>query len=316
MPFGQSSPFGQTNFLSTRDLSAESIEKILATGDAMKKISQREMKKAPVLQGRTIINCFLEPSTRTRTSFEIAGKRLSADVINVSGSGSSLAKGESVKDMMANLRAMNPDIVVVRSGAAGAPEQVSRWINCAIINAGDGRHEHPTQSMLDLMTIKERKGDLPGLKVTIVGDIANSRVARSNLMAMRTMGMTTTICGPATLLPRNGHLIADRVNTSIDEAIIDADVIMMLRIQQERIGGVRFPTLREYSRLYGLNLERMKRVKDNVIVMHPGPINQGIEIAPEVADGPYSVILDQVTNGVAVRMAIMYLTLGGSRTTK
>lgn len=308
--------FSTRRFISTAELTVEEIENTLAVSRVMKEISEREIKKTPTLRGRTVINCFLEASTRTRTSFEIAGKRLSADVINISGTGSSLAKGESIKDMMANLRAMNPDLLVLRSPSAGAPEQVSRWIDCPVINAGDGRHEHPTQSMLDLLTISEKKETFVGLKVSIIGDIANSRVARSNLIALKTLGAITTVCGPPTLLPMNIDNMADRVTNDLDDAIKDADVIITLRIQKERIGQTRFPSLREYSRLFGLSEKRMVIANNDVIVMHPGPINQGVEISPEVANGPYSVILNQVTNGVAVRMAIMYLLIGSGQVTE
>jgi len=297
--------------VSMADLTPAHIIQILDTARVMKGISERDVKKAPTLRGRTVINFFAEPSTRTRTSFEIAGKRLSADVINISASGSSLSKGESLKDMVGNLRAMNPDLLVVRHQASGAPEMISRWVDCTVVNAGDGRHEHPTQCLLDLMTIREKKGALEGLNVSIVGDIANSRVARSNLIGMRAMGMKVTVCGPATLLPPRSGEMADRVTTRIEEAVEGADVVMMLRIQTERIEGANFPNLREYSRLYCLTGERMKRAAKGALVLHPGPVNQGVEIAPDVAEGPWSVILDQVTNGVAARMAILYLLLGG-----
>ena len=302
--------FLKRRFISTGELSKEEIERTLLVGKAMKEISEREIKKTPTLRGKTVINCFLEPSTRTRTSFEIAGKRLSADVINISGSGSSLSKGESLRDMMGNLKAMRPDLLVIRSKEAGAPEQISRWIDCPVVNAGDGRHEHPTQSMLDLMTISENKETFDGLKVSIIGDIANSRVARSNLMAFKTLGAVTTVCGPPTLLPMNIEKMANKVTWNIDEAVHDADVVMTLRIQKERMDDTRFPSLREYSTRFGLNMARLKKAKEDVIVMHPGPINQGVEISPEVAESPASVILDQVTNGVAIRMAIMYLLTG------
>lgn len=299
------------HLISMADLSKDDISQIIETAKVMKAISERDIKKAPTLRGRTVINFFAEPSTRTRTSFEIAGKRLSADVINVSSAGSSLSKGESFKDMAQNLDAMKPDILVIRSGYAGAPAMMTGWIDCPVVNAGDGRHEHPTQSLLDLMTIKEKRGRLEGLRVSIIGDILNSRVARSNMIAMRKMGMSVTACGPATLLPVNVKQIADSVTTSLDDAVKGADVIMALRIQTERLLQTGFPNLREYSNNYGLNLERMKKANKDALILHPGPINQGVEISPEVAEGPWSVILDQVTNGVAVRMAILYLLLGG-----
>lgn len=297
--------------LSMADLSAGEIESILETAKAMKQVSERAVKKTPTLRGRTVINLFLEPSTRTRTSFEIAGKRLSADVINISGVGSSVSKGESLKDMAATLTSMRPDLLVMRSPYAGAPAMAAEWTGLPVVNAGDGRGEHPTQSLLDLMTIKERKGRLDGLSVSIVGDIANSRVARSNMIAMGKMGMTVTICGPATLLPPDAGKMADRVTTSLAEAARGADVIMTLRIQKERLSGMEFPSLREYARFYCLTPRMLGTAGKDAIVMHPGPINRGVEISPEAADGPWSVILNQVTNGVAVRMAVMYLLLGG-----
>lgn len=302
--------FSRGSLLSMADLSEDAILHLIETGKTMKEVSERTIKKIPPLRGRTILNCFLEPSTRTRTSFEIAGKRLSADVINISASGSSLTKGESLKDMSRNLHAMNPDIIVIRSKNSGAPSMMAQWIDCPVINAGDGRHEHPSQSLLDLMTISEHKGKLSGLNVTIVGDILNSRVARSNMIAMRKLGMSVTACGPKTLLPVNINEMADEVTTRLDEAVVGADVVMMLRVQTERLEGTAFPNMREYSRLYCLNSNIMKKAEKDVTVMHPGPVNRGIEIAPDVMEGEWSVILDQVTNGVAIRMAILYLILG------
>lgn len=299
------------HLISMSDLSSADIAQIIETAKVMKGISERDVKKAPALRGRTVINFFAEPSTRTRTSFEIAGKRLSADVINVSASGSSLSKGESLKDMIHTLDAMKPDMLVMRSSFAGVPRMMTEWIECPVVNAGDGRHEHPSQCLLDLMTIQEKKERLEGLKVSIIGDILNSRVAKSNMIAMRKIGMTVTVCGPATLLPVNIEQIADHVTSSLDEAIDGADVIMALRVQTERLERTAFPNVREYSKYFGLNLNRMKKAKKDALVLHPGPINQGVEISPEVAEGPWSVILDQVTNGVAVRMAILYLLLGG-----
>jgi aspartate carbamoyltransferase catalytic subunit len=299
------------HLISMSDLSSADIAQIIETAKVMKGISERDIKKAPTLRGRTVINFFAEPSTRTRTSFEIAGKRLSADVINVSASGSSLSKGESIKDMVHTLDAMKPDMLVMRSGFAGVPRMMTEWIECPVVNAGDGRHEHPSQCLLDLMTIQEKKERLEGLKVSIIGDILNSRVAKSNMIAMRKIGMRVTVCGPATLLPVNIEQIADHVTSSLDEAIDGADVIMALRVQTERLERIGFPNVREYSKYFGLNLNRMKKAKKDALVLHPGPINQGVEISPEVAEGPWSVILEQVTNGVAVRMAILYLLLGG-----
>lgn len=298
--------------VSMSDVSVEDVEKIMNTARVMKEVSERDIKKIPPLRGKTIINLFMEPSTRTRTSFEIAGKRLSADVVNISASGSSVSKGESLKDMVNNLTAMKPDLIVLRSPFSGAPYIVSKWIGCPVVNAGDGRHEHPSQSLLDLFTILETKKSFNKLNISIIGDILNSRVARSNMLIMRKLGMRVTACGPATLLPKYVEKMADRVTTSLKEAVAGADVVMMLRIQSERLSEKKFPNLREYSRQYCLTSDILKYASRGVIVLHPGPINRGVEISPEVADGPWSVILDQVTNGVAVRMAILYLLLGGA----
>jgi aspartate carbamoyltransferase catalytic subunit len=295
-----------------RDLSVEEIHLILDTAESMKEITSRDIKKVPTLRGKTIVNLFYEPSTRTRTSFEIAAKWLSADVVNISAASSSVAKGESLKDTGMTLQAMGPDIVVIRHPSAGTPRFLAGLLRASIINAGDGAHEHPTQALLDLFTIRERKkGKLNGLSVGIVGDIAHSRVARSNIHGMRKMGMNVKLIGPATLIPVGVEQLGVEVFTDLDRAITDLDVIMMLRLQLERQDSGLLPSLREYSRLYGLTLERLKRAKPGVLIMHPGPLNRGIEIAPEVADGPYSLILDQVTSGVAVRMALLYLLAGG-----
>jgi len=301
----------QKDILGMRELSEDEINLILDTADSFIEVSTREIKKVPTLRGKTVVNLFLEASTRTRTSFEIAGKRLSADTINISASTSSIAKGETLIDTAKNLEAMNPDIVVIRHSAAGAPHMLARLIRQSIINAGDGAHEHPTQALLDLMTIKEKKGRITGLKVAIVGDIAHSRVARSNIHGLIKMGAKVTVAGPATMLPRHIECMGVSVCFSLEDAIRDVDVIMMLRIQTEREHQNIFPSLREYSKYYCLNRRNIVLAKDDVIVMHPGPINRGVEIAPDIADGPYSVILDQVTNGVAVRMAILYLLAGG-----
>jgi aspartate carbamoyltransferase catalytic subunit len=277
----------------------------------MKEIASRDIKKVPTLRGKTIINLFYEPSTRTRTSFEIAGKWMSADVINISTSSSSVVKGETLKDTGLTLQAMHPDVVVIRHSAAGAPQILAGLLKASVINAGDGAHEHPTQALLDLFTIREKRGTLAGLKVAIVGDILHSRVARSNIFAMQKMGMQVRVCGPPTMLPRYMDRLGVEVFSRIEPAIADVDIIMMLRIQLERQGGGLFPTLREYSKLFGLNLDRLKAAKQDVLIMHPGPINRGVEISPEVADGPYSLILNQVENGVAIRMAVLYLLAGG-----
>jgi aspartate carbamoyltransferase catalytic subunit len=292
-------------------MEAEDIQFILDTAESMKEVSERQIKKVPTLRGKTMINIFYEPSTRTRTSFEIAGKRLSADVVNISTSASSVVKGETLKDTGRNLMAMKPDILVIRHSAVGAPKILADTLPIPVINAGDGAHEHPTQALLDLFSIREKKGSLKGLKAAIVGDITHSRVARSNIHGMRKMGMEVRIAGPATLLPRHVEQLGVQVYTDVDAAIEGVDIIMMLRIQLERQGQGLFPSLREYSRLFGLNRKRVKRAKADVLIMHPGPMNRGVEISSEVADGPYSIILDQVTNGVAIRMAVLFLLLGG-----
>ncbi len=299
------------DLLEIRSLEPTEIQTILDTAASMKEIASREIKKVPALRGKTVINLFLEPSTRTRTSFEIAGKWLSADVINVSGSSSSVVKGETLMDTAKNLEAMSPDCVVIRHAASGAPHLLARALRCAIINAGDGMHEHPTQALLDLLTIREKRGHLEGLSVAIVGDIAHSRVARSNIWGMRKMGITVRVAGPPTLMPPGIEELGVKVSHRLEDAIRDVDVIMMLRLQHERMSAHYIPSLREYSRLYGLSLDKLQGARDDVLIMHPGPVNRGIELAPEVADGPYSVILDQVANGVAVRMALLYLLLGG-----
>jgi len=300
------------HLLSVRDLSAADILSILDTAESFKEISTRKIKKVPTLRGRTIISLFFEPSTRTRTSFEIAGKRLSADVINIAASTSSVTKGENLIDTARNLEAMNPDILVVRHSCAGAPQLIARHLKCPVINAGDGAHEHPTQALLDLLTIREHKQSLQGLKVAIVGDIAHSRVARSNIHAMKTMGMEVALVGPPTMMPTDIHRLGVSVGHDLADAISDVDVIMMLRIQRERQNRFLLPSLREYSNLFGLTLEKLQKARPDVLIIHPGPLNQGVEISPEVMDSPHSLILDQVTNGVAVRMSLMYLLLGGA----
>jgi aspartate carbamoyltransferase catalytic subunit len=299
--------------LGLEEMEAEEIHLILDTAESMKEVSERDIKKVPTLRGKTIINLFYEPSTRTRTSFEIAGKRLSADVINISTSASSVVKGETLKDTGKNLMAMKPDLLVIRHSAVGAPKMLAEALPIPVINAGDGAHEHPTQALLDLFSIRERKKTLAGLKVAIVGDITHSRVARSNIHGMTKMGMEVRVVGPTTLLPLYVERLGVQVFTEVDRAIEGVDVIMMLRIQLERQEQGLFPSLREYSRLFGLNLKRLEGAKKDLLIMHPGPMNRGVEISPEVADGPYSIILDQVTNGVAIRMAILLLILGGSQ---
>ena len=300
------------DLLGIEDLTVEEIRYILDAVPPFKEISERDIKKVPTLRGKTIINLFFEPSTRTRTSFEIAGKRLSADVINISVATSSVSKGESLRDTAENLQAMQADALVVRHSAAGVPHLLARYLPSPVINAGDGAHEHPTQALLDLYTLQEKWGTLTGHTVLIVGDIAASRVARSNMLAMRKLGMQVCVCGPRTMLPIGIEQMGVECTSDFDAAIQGADAVMMLRIQRERHGEVLFPSLQEYSERYCLTSERLRRAKSGVLVMHPGPMNRGVEIAPEVADGSESVILTQVTNGVAVRMALLYLLLGGS----
>jgi aspartate carbamoyltransferase catalytic subunit len=297
------------DLLDIKDLSLPEIELILTTAESFKEVSMRDIKKVPTLRGKTVITLFYEASTRTRVSFEIAAKRLSADTINISTTTSSVQKGETLIDTAKNLEAMAPDAIIMRHSVPGAPYILSELLESAIINAGDGAHEHPTQALLDAFTIREEKGGVEGLAVSIIGDIANSRVARSNIYCLTKMGADVTVCGPATMIPLEIDKLGITVTNTIGDAIRDADVIMMLRIQRERQGKVLFPSIRDYSRFFGLNGENIKLAKEDVTIMHPGPINRGVEISTEVADGPYSVILDQVTNGVAVRMAILYLLL-------
>ena len=304
--------FRGRDLLGIEDLTADEIRYILDAVPPFKEISARDIKKVPTLRGKTIINLFFESSTRTRTSFEIAGKRLSADVINISVPTSSVSKGESLRDTAENLHAMQADVLVVRHSAAGVPHLLARYLPSPVINAGDGAHEHPTQALLDLYTLQEKFGTLTGHTVLIVGDIAASRVARSNMLAMRKLGMQVCVCGPRTMLPVGIEQMGVECTSDFDAALQGADAVMMLRIQRERHGEVLFPSLREYSERYCLTAERLRRAKSGVLVMHPGPMNRGVEIAPEVADGLESVILTQVTNGVAVRMALLYLLLGGS----
>ncbi len=302
------------DLLTIAELDAPEIVTLLDTAASLQEISSREIKKVPALRGKTIVNLFYESSTRTRTSFEIAGKWLSADVVNFSASGSSAAKGESFIDTAKNIAAMSPDVVVVRHSSAGAATLLARELACSIVNAGDGAHEHPTQALLDLLTIRERKDRLEGLSVAIVGDVAHSRVARSNIHGMRKLGMSVTVAGPPTLIPPFVGELGVKVSHRLEDAIRDVDVIMMLRLQQERMAAGLIPSLREYSRYWGLTLDRLRRhAREDVLIMHPGPVNRGVELSPEVADGPYSLILDQVAKGVAVRMGVLLL-LAGSKT--
>ena len=306
------SALAHKHLLGIQGLSAEEITLILDTARAFAEVSLRPIKKVPTLRGKTVVNFFMEPSTRTRSSFEIAEKRLSADTLNFSPSGSSVVKGESLLDTARNLEAMAPDMIVIRHKSSGAPHFLARHCRSNIINAGDGSHEHPTQALLDAFTIREKKGRLQGLRVAIIGDLAHSRVLRSNLFLLKTMGAEVVACGPPTLIPAELSRTGAAVTYRIDEALEGADVVMMLRIQRERQKGGAFPTAREYYNLFGLTLERVRRARSDVIIMHPGPMNRGVEIDSAVADGPESVILEQVTNGVAVRMAVLYLLAGGT----
>ncbi len=295
------------NLLSLEELTGEEITFILDTAEAFEDVSTRSVKKVPALRGRVVVNLFFEDSTRTRTSFTLAAQRLSADVIDFTARTSSLSKGESLRDTVRNIEAMGVDLIVCRHPAAGAPLLVARNVNCCVINAGDGRHEHPTQGLLDIYTMRQSKGRIDGLKVAIVGDVANSRVARSNLHGLLKLGAEVTLVGPPTLVPKVFEQMGARVRHDFDAVIDEFDVINMLRVQHERVGSIVFPSLQEYSRLFGLTTERMKRAKPDVLVMHPGPINRGVEMSADVADGQQSVILRQVTNGLAVRMAVMFL---------
>jgi aspartate carbamoyltransferase catalytic subunit len=302
------------DLLTITDLTPDEITLILDTAESFKEVMARDIKKVPTLRGKTVINLFVEPSTRTRTSFELAAKRLSADLVTISTSTSSLIKGESLLDTAKNLEAMRADLIVLRHPAAGAPLLLARALQCGVINAGDGAHEHPTQALLDLFTIRERKKKFSGLRVLLVGDILHSRVARSDLHGLKKMGAHVTLVGPPTMIPRGIEPWGVQVAYNFDQVLDQpdkVDVIIMLRLQLERQEKGFIPTLREYSRLYGLTMARLRRASPDVLVMHPGPINRGIEIAPDVADGLSSVILDQATNGVAVRMALLYLVMGG-----
>ena len=301
----------QKHLLGIADLSAEEIVLVLDTAEAMKEVGQRTIKKVPTLRGRTVINLFFEPSTRTRTSFEIAEKRLSADTLNVAIASSSVVKGETLVDTAMNLEAMAPSMIVLRHSSSGACHLLSRICKAAIVNAGDGMHEHPTQALLDAFTIRERKGRLSGLKVAIIGDLLHSRVLRSNIQLLTKMGADVWVSGPPTLIPACMRDFGVTATANVDEAVADADVIMLLRIQLERMEGAYFPSQREYFNVFGMTTNRLRLARPDVIIMHPGPMNRGVEIASEVADGPYSVILDQVANGVAVRMAVLYLLAGG-----
>ncbi|HEX9912304.1 MAG TPA: aspartate carbamoyltransferase catalytic subunit [candidate division Zixibacteria bacterium] len=299
------------HLLGLEGLLKEEIDLILDTAETFKEILERPIKKVPTLRGATVVNLFYEPSTRTRISFELAEKRLSADLVNFSTSTSSVKKGETLKDTVKNIEAMKIDMVVIRHQSSGTPYFLTQCLTSSIINAGDGAHEHPTQGLLDLFTLREKYKKLEGLRVVIVGDIKHSRVARSNIWGLKTMGASVAVCGPTTLMPYEIEKMGVAVYSNLDQALEGADVVNVLRIQLERQKGGLLPSLREYSNEFGINAERLKKLNPNFTIMHPGPINRGIEITPEVADGPYSVILNQVTNGVAIRMAVLYLLSGG-----
>ena len=301
------------DLLGLRELSAEEIKLALATAESFREISLRPIKKVPALRGKTVVNLFFEPSTRTRTSFELAAKRLSADIINISTTTSSIAKGETTMDTVRNLEALKVDILVIRHAAAGVPHTIAKYSRASVVNAGDGSHEHPTQALLDLLTIQQKKGRIDGLHAVIIGDIAHSRVARSNIWGLTKLGARVTVCGPPTLIPPHIEALGARVEWDLKTAMRDADVLMLLRIQHERQEAALVPSLREYRLRYGIDRERMKLAKPDVLIMHPGPVNRGVELDSSVADGANSAILDQVTNGVAVRMAALYLVSGGAK---
>ncbi len=298
------------HLLGLEGMSAEEIGLILDTAASLKEINARPIKKVPTLRGKTVVHFFYEASTRTRTSFEIAAKRLSADTVSLSATTSSVTKGETLIDTARNLEAMAPDLIVIRHSMSGAPHLLARHVSPSIINAGDGTHEHPTQGLLDLLTIREKKDRIAGLNVSIIGDITHSRVARSDIIGLNAMGAKVRVFGPRTLLPPHVETLGAAMAGSMTEAVEDADVVIMLRVQNERLQDVLFPSSREYAQRFGLTPRHLKTAKADVIIMHPGPINRGVELSPEVADGPWSVILDQVANGVAVRMAMLYLLIG------
>jgi aspartate carbamoyltransferase catalytic subunit len=301
------------HLLSAADLDAATATLVLDTAGEMAHLAEREVKKLPTLRGRTVVNLFYEDSTRTRISFEAAAKRLSADVINFAVKGSSVSKGESLKDTALTLQAMGADGVVIRHPASGAPHRLAHWVDGSVLNAGDGTHEHPTQALLDAYTMRARLGRLAGLNVAIVGDVLHSRVARSNVLLLHTLGAKVTLVAPPTLLPVGVESWPAETSYHLDSVLPDVDVVMMLRVQRERMDQAYFPSAREYSRRYGLDAARMRRLPEHAIVMHPGPMNRGMEITPEVADSARSTIVEQVANGVSVRMAVLYLMLGGSK---
>jgi len=299
------------HLLDIESLTAEEITTVLDTARGFKAVGERAIKKVPALRGKTVVNLFVEPSTRTRISFELAAQRLSADIVNFSAEASSFKKGETLKDTALNLQALNADFIIIRHSASGAPHFLSRVLDAHVINAGDGAHAHPTQALLDCFTIRERKGKIAGLNVTILGDILYSRVARSDIWALTKLGAKVTLCGPATLVPKTFEQMGCRVTHDVDEAIRDADIINLLRIQHERQRKTMFPSIGEYTQLFGLNKARLAKTRPDALIMHPGPINRGVEIDSEIADSGRSVILEQVTNGLAVRMAVLFLVNGG-----
>ena len=303
--------FAHKHILSLEQLSVPDIEYILNTAESFKEISARAIKKVPVLRGKTVVTLFFEPSTRTRLSFDIAAKRMSADTFSITAATSSTTKGETLADTARNIEAMKPDILIMRHPSSGAPHYLSRHIKTSVINAGDGTHEHPSQGLLDLMTVKDHKGKISGLKVAIIGDISHSRVAHSDIIGFAKMGAKVFVSGPATLIPKEIEQLGATVCSTIKDAIKDADVVMPLRIQKERQNDPLIPSFREYATFFGINRHVLQTAKQDALLMHPGPINRGVELAPDVADSSQSVILDQVTNGVAIRMALMYLVLGG-----
>ncbi|HCY88115.1 MAG TPA: aspartate carbamoyltransferase [Desulfobacteraceae bacterium] len=305
--------FAKKDILDIRSLTKDEIAMILDTAQGMKEISERPVKKVPTLRGKTIILFFQEPSTRTKLSFELAAKRLSADTVSIAKSSSSIVKGETLIDTAKNLESMKPDVIVMRHSSSGGAFQVAQRVGCSVINAGDGTHAHPSQALLDMMTIREAKGTLENLNISIVGDISHSRVARSDIIGLSRMGANVKICAPQTMVPMGIEQLGCSIAPNMDACVENADVIMMLRIQKERQGNLLFPSEREYAALYGLNRNRLALAKEDCIVMHPGPMNRGVEIATDIADGDCSLILDQVTNGVALRMALFYLVAGGSR---
>ena len=305
--------FEHKDLLGMEALSAADIGLILDTADSLKSISLRDIKKAPTLRGKSVVNFFYEPSTRTKSSFEIAAKRLSADTFSLSASTSSMVKGETLLDTAQNLQAMNPDVIILRHSSSGAPYVFAKALRASVINAGDGINEHPTQALLDLYTIREKKGGIKGLKIAIIGDIAHSRVARSDIIGLLKMGADVTVAGPPTLIPKGIEAMGVSVLNDPALAVKGCDVVMLLRVQLERQSKLLFPSVREYGTFFCLNENMLKGAKKDVIVMHPGPLNRGVEISSSVADGPYSVILDQVANGVAVRMAVLYLLIGGAK---